>query len=114
MQHDIVPIVKNVQSDRKIGVHIPAAPSFLFKDRWGMIGFLRRHLFSLSLYSIYFPPTAGVSGSVSSHSTVSCVFHGFHSASLSNDRDPSPISLIIQLNIPLKGRAIVCFPFPGC
>lgn len=28
MQHDIVPIVKNVQSDRKIGVHIPAAPSF--------------------------------------------------------------------------------------
>lgn len=47
MQHDIVPIVKNVQPDRKIGVHIPAAPSFLFKDRWGMIGFLRRHLFSL-------------------------------------------------------------------
>lgn len=27
MQHDIVPIVKNVQSDRKIGVHISAAPS---------------------------------------------------------------------------------------
>lgn len=80
MQHDIVPIVKNVQSDRKIGVHIPAASSFSLKDRWGMIGFLRRRLFHLD--SSYFPPTAGVSGSVSSHSFFSCVFHGFHSASV--------------------------------